>query len=63
MDAGHAEWSAEDVLRITSDGYDFLNAVGQREDYRAKFIELFLAGKPYAEAALLIVNLVRAASS
>ena len=58
VDAGHAEWRSpkKQIVRITNDGYDFLNAVESGGQFR-KFKELFDKGMPYADAAQKIVEL------
>ena len=58
-DAGHAEWLNPDgVARITSQGYDFLNAIEKRPDTKQKFLDLFNMGIPYADAAVNVISLV-----
>ena len=57
VDAGHAEWvvpskgGRPSIARITNDGYDFLNAVENGEGVKAKFLDMFAKGTPYAKAA------------
>lgn len=59
VDAGHAEWlNPQGVARITSQGYDFLNALEKRPDSRQKFLDLFNKGIPYADAAVNVISLV-----
>ncbi len=58
-DAGHAEWSNPDgVARITSQGYDFLNAIEKQPDAKSKFLDLFNKGIPYANAVAKVLSLV-----
>lgn len=61
VDAGHAEWvgSKKEIVRITNDGYDFLNAVKAQASAKDKFLEWFNEGLPYAQAALRAVEMVK----
>ena len=62
VDAGHAEWSGsrnpKDVVRITNDGYDFLNAIDNGKGTKSRFLELFNNGMPYLRAAFEIGKMV-----
>ena len=63
VDAGHAEWTGDghEVARITSAGYDFLNAAqnpNNGEKAMAQFVELYNNGVSYARAAQATVELV-----
>ena len=57
-DAGHAEWIGEhrDVVRITNEGYDILNAIEQNEELKNRFIDRFKRGMPYIPNTLDIVK-------
>ena len=56
-DAGHVDWISDSMVRVTNDGYDFLNAVEQRPDLKATFIERLEQGIPYIRVAIEIVKL------
>ena len=58
VDAGHAAWVDRSNLRITNDGYDFLNAIRQDKKYREMFTELFNRGVNYLNAANQVVEFV-----
>ena len=61
VDAGHAEWS-EGLLRITNDGYDFLNAIDADPKHLEQFHQYFNTGARYADAAMRIVDTVSKAA-
>jgi len=48
-DAGHADWVSEQTLRITTHGYDFLNAIDNQPKALDGFIESFEKGVTYAQ--------------
>ena len=54
VDAGHAQWLDEFQrgARITTAGYDFLNAVDNQPKAKQRFLDAYRAGNPYAEAVL-----------
>ena len=63
VDAGHAEWTGErhSIARITSAGYDFLNAATNPktgDKVKAKFVKLFNDGVPYVKAAQSAIDFV-----
>ena len=60
VDAGHATWNdlEEQILRITNDGYDFLNAIDSQPDAKSHFLEMLNSGLPYVNAALETVKFV-----
>ena len=53
VDAGHADWNDldETMLRITNQGYDFLDAIDKSPKTKTYFFELIKEGLMYAEAA------------
>ena len=53
VDAGHAEWLSprKEIVRITNQGYDFLNAVEKQAKTKTHFLVDFNKGLDYAEAA------------
>ena len=61
VDAGLATWTSESAMRITNDGYDFLNAFRQDpQKYKAKAEELFSRGKSLLHVARDIISIVNA---
>ena len=60
VDASHAEWAnnTNDIARITTQGYDFLNAIEKQPDVKGKFLDLFNKGIPYASAAVKVLSFV-----
>ena len=56
IDANHAERVSRAEVRITNDGYDFLNAIKQDKKYEKNFFEYFHAGATYVEAAIKVVD-------
>ena len=58
IDVGHAvqEPGSSIHVRITNDGYDFLNAIKQDEKYEKNFLKYFHAGASYVEAAMKVVD-------
>ena len=59
VDAGHASWeNTQGVARITSQGYNFLNAIEKRSNTKIKFLDLFNDGVSYIEATVRAVELV-----
>ena len=62
-DAGLAVWISDSRIRITNDGYDFLNAIRQdRPKYTAKAKELLGQGKSLLSVVGTIVGIVTALS-
>lgn len=61
-DAGHVDWVSDSMVRITNEGYDFLQAVQQGDKYRATFIERFNKGIEYVRVAAEIIKLVQQAA-
>lgn len=63
LDSGYVQWHDEHhtVVRITNDGYDFLNAIQQDTTLKEKFMTYFNRGVSFADAATKIVALARAA--
>ena len=59
IDAGHVERVSESRVRITNDGYDFLNAIGKNISLRAKLDELLQKGKPFVDAVRLIIPVMQ----
>jgi len=62
IDAGHAKQESDHVVRITNQGYDFLNAVESQPDAKSKFFHFFNRGIPYAEAATRVIDIVKGMS-
>ena len=60
-DVGHAEWTSgkKQVLRITSTGYDFLNAIDREPEAKIRFKQLMEKGLSYADVALRVIEFVR----
>lgn len=58
VDAGHAVWESQGIARITSQGYDFLNAIEKQPDAKNKFLDYFNKGIPYANAVAKVLGLV-----
>lgn len=56
IDAGQAEWISDHVIRITSDGYDFLNAIDNDENTWKKLLEYLDKGIPYVIAARKVIE-------
>ena len=48
-----------ETVRITNDGYDFVNAIDKNKSLRAKLAELLQKGKPFADAARMIIALMQ----
>ena len=59
VDVGHVEWVSDSRVRITNDGYDFVNAIDKNTSLRAKLAELLQKGKPFADAARIIIALMQ----
>ena len=61
IDAGHAQWTTSQmsVARITNAGYDFINAVGRRENVRVKFFERLNAGITYLNSVRAAMDLLK----
>lgn len=60
VDAGHAEWNeSKNMLRITIDGYDFLNAIDKQPNAMERFSSLLTNGSPYVDAALSAVDVAK----
>ena len=60
-DAGLATWKSDSAVRITNDGYDFLNAVNQDPPkYTARAKELLGQGKTLLAVAKDIISIVNA---
>ena len=59
VDAGHADWTSEGVVRITNDGYDFLNAIQAQPKAKVEFKKYFDSGLPYADAAMKAIEFVK----
>ena len=61
IDAGHAQWTTSQmsVARITNAGYDFINAVGRRENVRVKFFERLNDGITYLNAVRAAMDLLK----
>ena len=57
-DAGHAKWISDHVIRITNDGYDFLNAIDKGGDTWDKFLEYLDKGMKYVTAARKVIEVV-----
>ena len=58
-DAGHAHWISDSMVRITNEGYDFLQAIQQGEQYRATFLERINMGIEYVRVAAEVVEWVK----
>ncbi len=58
VDAGHAMWQRDKQgIRITTQGYDFLNAIEKQDDARSGFLQWMQKGMDYANAAIKAVEL------
>jgi len=57
IDAGHAQWEGHQLafVRITRDGYDFLNAIESNPNLRKEFLEHLKNGLPYLKAVAAIL--------
>ena len=57
--AGHAFWisSDEQIMEITMEGYDFLNAIDSQEKAKDSFLKWFEKGVSYLECASKAVEL------
>jgi len=62
IDAGHAKRESDHVVRITKQGYDFLNAMESQPDAKSKFFDFFNRDIPYAEAATRVIGIVKGIS-
>ncbi|MDE0307015.1 MAG: hypothetical protein OXI87_19360 [Albidovulum sp.] len=63
-DAGLAIWKSDSAIRISNDGYDFLNAVKQEHPkYIDKAKELLGQGKTLLAVAKDIISIVNALAS
>ncbi len=58
MDAGHVEWHDRQLPRITSSGYDFIDAADKNPKSMAAFLEAIRAGVPYANSVLAALKLL-----
>lgn len=62
VDAGHAEWVTDGPtvyeIRITTAGYDFLNAIEKQPKVKDKFLNGFEAGLPYLQAVTNALEVV-----
>lgn len=56
VDAQHAEWPPNQFPRITSAGYDFIEAVDKNPSIMEKFLELSGKGMPYFRAAQAVIE-------
>lgn len=61
-DVGHAEWTSDSVIRITSQGYDFIHAIDNQPEAKAKFLDLFGKGMDYLHAAIRAIELASKAA-
>ncbi len=58
-DAGQARWNDnKSIIRITNDGYDFLNAIEKSPGARKKFLELFEKGIRYVTVVQKVIEVV-----
>jgi len=59
VDIGCAQWTnpEKDVVRITNQGYDFLNAIQKREALKVKFRQLLARGIPLVHVVTKILSL------
>ena len=64
VDCGYAKWTStrQEEVRITNDGYDFLNAVGQNASLKDKFLDYFNRGMPLVDAAMKVISLAKTIS-
>ena len=59
VDIGCAQWTTpdKDVVRITNQGYDFLNAIQKRVALKENFIQLLARGIPLVNVVTKIISL------
>ena len=58
-DAGLACWESKAIVRITNEGYDFMNALQQGPSYRKIFMDAIGKGKTIVDAVNAVVTAVR----
>ena len=58
-DTGHVQQISEGAFRITSQGYDFLNALNSQPEAKIHFLELINKGLDYGAAAIQTIEFVR----
>ena len=58
MDAGHVEWHDRQLPRITSVGYDFIDAADKKPKSMEAFLEAIRIGVSYANAVLAALKLL-----
>lgn len=63
VDAGLAIWENEQLLRITNQGFDFLNAVDKQPELKEKAHRMLDKGIPYVNVVLKILELAGSAAS
>ena len=61
VDAGHAEWDDldENMLRITNQGYDFLDALEKSPKAERQFFAWIDKGLAYTDAAFRLIEFMR----
>ena len=59
-DLGHAQWEGEQLsrVRITGEGYDFLNAIEKNPNLKKEFLSMLGRGLPYLKAVAAILAMV-----
>lgn len=57
-DAGQAVWLDHRLIRITKDGYDFLNAIDKDKNAWKNFLELYEKGMPYVTAVHKVIEVL-----
>ena len=56
-DAGHMTWVSEYLVRITNDGYDFLNAIDSQQEAMSGYLDAFAKGVDYLRAAEIAIEI------
>ena len=59
VDAGHAKWESEQLVRITNEGFDFLNGIDNQPKAKALFDEAMSKGIRYVDAAAKVVGFLK----
>ena len=56
-DAGHMTWVSEYLVRITNDGYDFLNAIDSQQEAMSGYLDALAKGVDYLRAAEIAIEI------
>lgn len=58
VDCGLAEWVSDDIARVTNAGYDFLEGLARKEDFREQLQRNLDRGIPIVSAIAKVMQLL-----